>query len=532
VDSQLQPDPSDETHALLRILIYKMDNTTFGSNVPTVPQWTGPPRAIVHVQAILFASLVVSLFSAFLAMLGKQWLNRYDSADIRGSVVERSQNRQRKLDGIIVWYFNNVMELLPLMLQAALLLFGCALSRYLWEVNRTIASVVLGVTSFGALSYLFIVIAGAVFESCPYQTPGAHILRHHVLPVLRLISSKFKASYPALRLIPSKFKASYCYREPILWWKDLEEPWYSISNFTYRPLFLLLTLLIALVLDVYCLGRTILRLLVTFNRTVILRPLVVFGRTVHHRFTTNPLRTRDLGQQTIISDLQCISWVFQMSLDKAFHLSALKYLAAMPELAYFDPTLVISCFSIFASCVNAIGCELMVVEGSQQLAMVSAGCVLRTLRHLSLTDPTSNTLADLHRHYNSVFPPDSVRFDSLPSHYMMFALHILFRYVEPTGWLMLWHNNRPSTQEHIQLAWCIAEAARVEYRRRMPEKIPPWMLGFVLDSLSQDPPPPPSAVSDCLKVIAIGLGCDFPIIGTADDRCVEILQIATFLTKN
>ncbi|KAF9780432.1 hypothetical protein BJ322DRAFT_292408 [Thelephora terrestris] len=176
VATQLQPDPGDETAALLRIIIYKMDNTTFGNDVPTLPQWTGPPRTIVHVQAILFASLAASLFSAFLAMLGKQWLNRYESTDMRGSAIERSQSRQRKLDGINSWYFNYVMESLPLMLQAALLLLGCALSRYLWDIDITIASVVLGITSIGVILYVFIIIAGVATKSCPYQTPGSQFL--------------------------------------------------------------------------------------------------------------------------------------------------------------------------------------------------------------------------------------------------------------------------------------------------------------------------------------------------------------------
>ena len=74
VNSDLKPDPNEETAALLRVLIYKVDNTF--NDVPTIPQWTGPPRTTIQVQAILFASLAVSLFSAFLAMLGKQWLNR------------------------------------------------------------------------------------------------------------------------------------------------------------------------------------------------------------------------------------------------------------------------------------------------------------------------------------------------------------------------------------------------------------------------------------------------------------------------
>ncbi|KAF9777416.1 hypothetical protein BJ322DRAFT_659378 [Thelephora terrestris] len=160
VNPSLQPDPNDETAALLRILIYKIDNTTFGNDVPTLPQWTGPPRAIVHVQAILFASLAVSLFSALLAMLGKQWLNQYATTDMRGTTIERSHHRQRKVDGVVTWHFDHVMEALPLMLQAALLLLGCALSRYLWEINIVVASVVIGVTSFGVIFYLFIIIAG------------------------------------------------------------------------------------------------------------------------------------------------------------------------------------------------------------------------------------------------------------------------------------------------------------------------------------------------------------------------------------
>jgi hypothetical protein len=63
---------------------------------------------------------------------------------MRGSVIERSQHRQRKLDGILSWYFDCVVESLPLMLHGALLLFGCALFRYFWDSNTTVAPVVPG----------------------------------------------------------------------------------------------------------------------------------------------------------------------------------------------------------------------------------------------------------------------------------------------------------------------------------------------------------------------------------------------------
>jgi hypothetical protein len=502
VDSQLQPDPNDETHALLRILIYKIDNSSFGNNVPTVPQWTGPPRAIVDVQAILFASLTVSLFSAFLAMLGKQWLSRYDSADMRGTMVERSQNRQRKLDGIAAWYFDNVLESLPLMLQAALLLFGCALSRYLWEVNRTIASVVLGVTSFGALSYLFIIVAGTVFENCPYQTPGAHILRHHLLPPLRSIFSKF----------PGFIKASGCYRVSIKWWENLGLPWYSRSNII-QSLITILLLLIAPVTDVYHLGQAI------------IRSLVAFSRTLYHRFMDTSLRRPDVNQRSIMLDLRCVSWMLLTSLDKAFHVSALKYLATMPELACFDPFLVTSCFNIFISCINVIDDTPVMVQGLEQLAAPSAFFFLRAFRHLLQTDPTSNTLATLRRRYNRVFLSSWVDFTDLPIRYTMIAAHMLVNphCKPPAHWK--WRNdNRPSAQEHNQLAWCMVKAAQAGHQRKLWRRVPGWTLHFAFDSLSLDPPPPPSVVADCLKIIAIDLGCDLSNITTPDERCVQFYK--------
>ena len=140
-------------------------------------------------------------------MLGKQWLNQYDLASMRGSAIERGQNRQRKFDGVVVWYFEHVLDSLPLMLQAALLLFGLALSRYLWEINITVASIVLGVTSFGVLFYVLVVIAGTALESCPYQTPGAHVLRHilrhthhnlhyHLLPAVCSVPPTIKKNFP------------------------------------------------------------------------------------------------------------------------------------------------------------------------------------------------------------------------------------------------------------------------------------------------------------------------------------------------
>jgi hypothetical protein len=70
-----------------------------------------------------------------------------------------------------------MLESLSLASQGVLLLLGCAFSKYLWEVNADIASVVLGVTSFGALFSLFIIATGTIFNSRPYQTPVTDAIR-------------------------------------------------------------------------------------------------------------------------------------------------------------------------------------------------------------------------------------------------------------------------------------------------------------------------------------------------------------------
>jgi len=153
-----------------------MNNSLFPDADPNAIAWTGPPTEIVTVQCLLYASLVTSLFAAFLAMLGKQWVNRY-LRNRGGSAADKSRDRQRKLDGFEKWRFHLVIEGLPVMLQFALLLLGCALSRYLWAISRTVAGVIVAFTLFGITFYLSFTLAATLYYNCPYQTPPSILTR-------------------------------------------------------------------------------------------------------------------------------------------------------------------------------------------------------------------------------------------------------------------------------------------------------------------------------------------------------------------
>ena len=488
VQSQLQSDPNDETAALLRVLVYKIDSTTFGNNVPPIPQWSGPPHTIVQAQAILYASLAASLFSAFLAMLGKQWLNRYASIDMRGSAIERSQNRQRKLDGIVTWYFDTVMESLPLMLQFALLLLGCALSRYLWEINATVASVVIGVTSFGVASYAFFVVAGTASVSCPYQTPGAHTLRR--IPPLAL--SALRSALSLSRIV--RF---------IIYWQDLVtdrvEGSAGYTTLLYAVAFFSpIVLLVCLVIDAYLLARAM------------VRAFIANALGLFHRAHTAAL------------DLQCVSWMLRTSLDKTIHLLTLRLLATTTTLASFDPVLVSACLDILAGCMPIVDGEVVILQGLEEVAALSALCCLRTLS-LATVDPALSVSSDVRRRYTKAFPIKT-DFGGLPSHHPFCIIHNIFHpshkwvkrqmYYEKTRRPRVqWKDYKLSSTEHVVLI----QLARFRYQREEPRKVPRWILRFSHHLLSLDPLPPASVVADCLLIIAMDLGCTVSNTASLDE---------------
>ena len=176
VQSKLEPDPNDMTAAYMKILIHAMNASLFPDADPDAIAWTGPAPGVVTVQALLYASLITSLFAAFVAVLGKQWVNRY-IRNHGGSAADKSRDRQRKLDGFEKWHFRLVIESLPIMLQLAVLLLGCALSRYLWTISRPIAGMILAITLLGVAIYILLTLAATIYYNCPYQTPPSMITR-------------------------------------------------------------------------------------------------------------------------------------------------------------------------------------------------------------------------------------------------------------------------------------------------------------------------------------------------------------------
>ena len=212
IQQDIRPDYNEMSFTILTMLL----NTTSG--IPSqlaVPVASGPKASAVQVQSILFSSLASALLAAFLAMLGKQWLNLH----VEGSLIDRSRHRELKMRGMITWRFKFIMECLPLVMQISLLLLGYALAQYMWDLSRTISAVVAAFAAFGVLFYLFIVFAATVWKTCPFQTPVSIVLRH----VIRHVASLAK------KYQPSKLREVRDQLSGVARFRKLNESFYSTT---------------------------------------------------------------------------------------------------------------------------------------------------------------------------------------------------------------------------------------------------------------------------------------------------------------
>ncbi|KAF9642147.1 hypothetical protein BDM02DRAFT_3073917, partial [Thelephora ganbajun] len=171
---QSQPNPIDLTNVLLlRIL---QQNVSFGGADPLAPV-SNVPASVVRTQSILFASLSVTLFTTFIAGLGKRWILHYTRVTTWGDSADRVKERHTKFLGLQKWGLHLIMQSLPVMLQFALLLFGIALIVYLWDLELSAAEVVLAITASGLAIHACIAVAAAIWSDCPFQTPLSVLLR-------------------------------------------------------------------------------------------------------------------------------------------------------------------------------------------------------------------------------------------------------------------------------------------------------------------------------------------------------------------
>ncbi|KAG9001955.1 hypothetical protein FRB93_011927 [Tulasnella sp. JGI-2019a] len=197
----LSPIPSDETNALLRLLITTTSNSTSSALAAIASTASNSRTSSVRSNCLLFASLSCSLLSAAAAVTAKQWLVRCQRTSAVGTPDYLGRIRQKKFMGVERCHFEAVLEALPSLLMLSFVLFFAAVVDYLWDINRPVAYVVLSFIVTGATAYIVSVVAAVADEDCPYQSSLVDYIRtsyHHISKLLRLSKSSRNTS-PAPR---------------------------------------------------------------------------------------------------------------------------------------------------------------------------------------------------------------------------------------------------------------------------------------------------------------------------------------------
>ncbi|KAK0486522.1 hypothetical protein IW261DRAFT_801384 [Armillaria novae-zelandiae] len=129
-----------------------------------------PATMDVWVNGLWFTSLSLSLATALVAVLVKQWLHHYLALP-SGTPQERSHVRQYRYGGFEKWHVLVIVGLLPVLMHLALGIFFVGLTIFLVPL-RPGFSWVIGVGTVAAYAmYLITIFLPILYSQCPYRTP-------------------------------------------------------------------------------------------------------------------------------------------------------------------------------------------------------------------------------------------------------------------------------------------------------------------------------------------------------------------------
>ena len=77
IQPQLKRDSAEEAAALLRVLIYNMNSSALGGEVPALPTWDGAPITLTVAQVVLYICLAATLLCGCSALIVKFFTDSY-----------------------------------------------------------------------------------------------------------------------------------------------------------------------------------------------------------------------------------------------------------------------------------------------------------------------------------------------------------------------------------------------------------------------------------------------------------------------
>jgi len=184
--TELQPDSIELSKDILLHISLQLSNSS-------VPPYVEPEfnvsSSVATVNILLFTSLALILIDAYLAMLTKSWLRDFDR-NFKSSNVpkERATAREMRFQGLKRWKLSDVVTLLPLLIQASLILFCIALVIILFNLHRPTAYSTLIILAAGLCFHFSVTVISVLDANAPFASPVSGKLRKGIQMLLNCCS--------------------------------------------------------------------------------------------------------------------------------------------------------------------------------------------------------------------------------------------------------------------------------------------------------------------------------------------------------
>ncbi|KAK6995917.1 hypothetical protein R3P38DRAFT_3222845 [Favolaschia claudopus] len=169
----LTPDSGDDMKALLTQISKQLSGIADGSSVDfPAPKPFVPPTSSLVCNLLWFISLGLSLSCALIATLVEQWARDFKyKTEMRSASVIRARIFSYLYYGLKRFNMHAVVEIIPLLLHASLILFFAGLVAFLVPVNEAVMISVIIVLGTMVIAYMTLTAFPLISRQSPYQTP-------------------------------------------------------------------------------------------------------------------------------------------------------------------------------------------------------------------------------------------------------------------------------------------------------------------------------------------------------------------------
>ncbi|SJL12508.1 uncharacterized protein ARMOST_15935 [Armillaria ostoyae] len=130
-----------------------------------------PSRSDEWLNSLWFVSLTLSLITALVAVLVKQWLHQYVAIVSDSSPRDRARIRHMRYAALQAWQVPMIIGMLPVLLHVSLALFFAGLAIFLFSLGMKVAWLVSIIGTATYMAYISALILPLVYPYCPFKVP-------------------------------------------------------------------------------------------------------------------------------------------------------------------------------------------------------------------------------------------------------------------------------------------------------------------------------------------------------------------------